>query len=52
MSTVLQGRSVVASRIQTEGKGDTVPVEQNATPAGRARNRRVDIVVTQGGSTG
>ncbi|MDI3383523.1 type VI secretion system protein TssL, long form [Xenophilus aerolatus] len=51
VSTVLQGRGVVASRIQTEGKGDTVPVAQNATPAGRARNRRVDIVVTQGGAT-
>lgn len=51
VSSVLQGRSVVASRIQTEGKGDTAPLADNATPAGRARNRRVDIVVTQGGST-
>lgn len=51
VSTVLQGRGVVASRIQTEGKGDTVPVADNATAAGRARNRRVDIVVTQGGTT-
>jgi type VI secretion system protein ImpK len=38
----------VASRIRTEGRGDTMPVADSATAAGRARNRRVDIVVTQG----
>jgi type VI secretion system protein ImpK len=44
----LQGRGVVATRVQTEGRGDTAPVADNAAAAGRARNRRVDIVVTQG----
>lgn len=33
-------------RIETVGKGDTQPLTSNATAAGRARNRRVDIVVT------
>ncbi len=32
-----------------EGKGDTQPLSDNMTPVGRARNRRVEIVVTQGG---
>ncbi|MDQ7998139.1 MAG: type VI secretion system protein TssL, long form [Luteibacter sp.] len=48
VADVLQGRGVPAARIRTEGRGDSVPVADNATPAGRAKNRRVDIVVTQG----
>ena len=32
-------------RVQVEGKGADVPVASNKTPDGRARNRRVDIVV-------
>lgn len=52
VAAALQGRGVVASRIQTEGRGDTAPVADSATALGRARNRRVDILVTQGdGST-
>jgi type VI secretion system protein ImpK len=37
---------VQPGRIETVGKGDTQPLASNATAAGRARNRRVDIVVT------
>ena len=48
VAAVLLGKGVVASRIQTEGRGDTKPIADSATAAGRARNRRVDIVVTQG----
>lgn len=48
VAAVLQGEGVVASRLQTEGRGDTAPISDSATAAGRARNRRVDIVVTQG----
>jgi type VI secretion system protein ImpK len=51
VAAVLQGQGVVASRLQTEGRGDSVPLADNATATGRARNRRVDIVVTQGGAT-
>jgi len=49
VATELQGRGVVATRIQTEGRGDTAPIADSATAISRARNRRVDIVVTQGG---
>lgn len=45
---VLQDKGVAGSRLKIEGRGDTVPLADNATVAGRARNRRVDIVVTQG----
>jgi type VI secretion system protein ImpK len=37
---------VPPGRIETVGKGDTQPLASNATAVGRARNRRVDIVVT------
>lgn len=43
----LQTHGVPAGRIESIGKGDTQPVGGNATPAERARNRRVDIVVTR-----
>jgi flagellar motor protein MotB len=33
-----------AARITTQGFGDTKPVADNATPEGRAQNRRVEIV--------
>ena len=32
------------SRLQTEGKGETEPVEDNATAEGKAKNRRVEFV--------
>ena len=32
-------------RLRAEGKADAEPVESNATPAGRARNRRVEITL-------
>jgi type VI secretion system protein ImpK len=52
VAAVLQSKGVVASRIRTEGRGDTVPLADSATAAGRAKNRRVDIVVTQGDASG
>lgn len=33
-----------ASRIETDGKGQTEPVDKNETPEGRANNRRVDFI--------
>lgn len=45
---VLQEKGVLASRLKVEGRGDAAPLADNATAAGRAKNRRVDIVVTQG----
>lgn len=39
--TYLTGRGIAASRLSSVGKGEAEPVEDNATPAGRAGNRRV-----------
>lgn len=35
-----------ASKITTEGFGDTKPIATNKTASGRAQNRRVDVVIT------
>ncbi|ATE61642.1 type VI secretion system protein TssL, long form [Thauera sinica] len=43
----LAGKGVGKARLETLGKGDTEPLADNATPAGRARNRRVEVVVAQ-----
>ncbi len=47
IAQALSSQGVPADRIETSGKGDAQPLAANATPAGRARNRRVEIVVTQ-----
>jgi type VI secretion system protein ImpK len=41
----LAGRAGPPERYSAEGRGDTEPLVANDTPANRARNRRVDIVV-------
>jgi chemotaxis protein MotB len=38
---------LAAARFTIAGYGDTVPVDGNDTPEGRARNRRVDVVLMQ-----
>lgn len=48
VAEVLKSRGVALDRLVVEGRGDTQPMADNATAPGRARNRRVDIVVTQG----
>jgi outer membrane protein OmpA-like peptidoglycan-associated protein len=39
--TYLTGRGIAAARLSAIGKGEAEPVEDNASPAGRAGNRRV-----------
>lgn len=40
-------RGVAASRVETAGRGDREPVASNATEAGRAKNRRVEIFLRE-----
>ena len=42
---VLIGDGVPPQRIQTIGEGESNPIASNATAAGRAQNRRVDIII-------
>jgi len=35
-----------ATRLTTKGYGDTKPIASNATPEGKANNRRVEFVRT------
>ena len=44
----LQGQGVASSRLTAMGYGPKVPVADNATPEGRAKNRRVEIVLAEG----
>ncbi|HYD94942.1 MAG TPA: OmpA family protein [Noviherbaspirillum sp.] len=40
----LEGKGIDAKRLKSAGKGDAAPVADNRTDAGRARNRRVELV--------
>lgn len=41
----LQELGVSSSRLVAHGFGATLPIEDNATPEGRAKNRRVQFLV-------
>lgn len=45
VASYLVKRGVNPARIMTWGRGESEPIASNETPAGRARNRRVDIVI-------
>jgi type VI secretion system protein ImpK len=45
VKSLLADSGVKPERMRAEGKADAEPVESNATPAGRARNRRVEITL-------
>ncbi|SFR01274.1 OmpA family protein [Poseidonocella sedimentorum] len=45
VAKVLIGSGVSSSRIITAGRGEAQPVTTNLTPEGRAKNRRVEIVI-------
>lgn len=42
---VLRAGGVASSRIATAGRGKTMPIASNDTAAGRAQNRRVEIII-------
>ncbi|HZL96136.1 MAG TPA: OmpA family protein, partial [Vicinamibacterales bacterium] len=44
----LIGQRIAASSIDVAGLGSSQPVADNATADGRARNRRVEIVISGG----
>ncbi|GJG87357.1 cell envelope biogenesis protein OmpA [Gemmatimonadetes bacterium T265] len=41
----LESQGVPTERVRTEGKGEAEPVAANATEAGRAQNRRVEVAL-------
>jgi type VI secretion system protein ImpK len=45
VAALLKGSITKADRIQTDGKGETAPIDTNNTPEGRAKNRRVEIQI-------
>jgi outer membrane protein OmpA-like peptidoglycan-associated protein len=44
----LQAQGVAGSRMTSEGYGSKIPVADNATVEGRAKNRRVEVVLAEG----
>lgn len=44
----LVARGVDAGRITAIGRGEDAPLDSNATPEGRARNRRVEVILEGG----
>jgi outer membrane protein OmpA-like peptidoglycan-associated protein len=46
VANVLISNGTPAWRIRTFGRGFNQPIASNATPEGRAQNRRVEIIIT------
>ena len=46
MEKYLEDKGVSAARVTSAGHGETMPVDDNKTAAGRAKNRRVEFKVT------
>ncbi len=45
VSSYFQSQGVLASRLRTEGRGESEPRDTNATEAGRQLNRRVELII-------
>ena len=50
MKAALLARGVDPSRIATEGYGKAYPVASNSDSGGRQLNRRVEVVIGNGGN--
>ena len=48
----LTARGVSSTRIETSGRGEREPIADNASDAGRAKNRRVEIFLRETGQQG
>jgi outer membrane protein OmpA-like peptidoglycan-associated protein len=48
----LVGRGLSPLQIRTEGRGAREPIADNASEAGRARNRRVEIFLREQSTAG
>ena len=46
----LVAHGMVADHVKAEGRGETEPVADNGTAAGRAQNRRIEIFVSEAGA--
>ena len=47
MSSRLLNAGISADRMTTTGFGAANPIGDNATPEGRAENRRIELVITK-----
>jgi type VI secretion system protein ImpK len=45
VATLLKQGLTDPTRIDVDGKGSDVPIASNATPEGRAKNRRVEVMI-------
>ncbi|RYY19061.1 MAG: OmpA family protein, partial [Sphingobacteriaceae bacterium] len=45
VKSAITSNGVASSRLTTQGKGEADPIADNTTEAGRAQNRRVEIVI-------
>lgn len=50
--TFLIQEGIEEQRLRSEGMGDTMPVGDNASPEGRANNRRVEIILEESPGSG
>lgn len=45
--TLIKNFGISASKLSTDGKGESAPIDKNNTPEGKANNRRVEFVLAK-----